>query len=383
MGGGLAGGYAANAIRSMDETGLITIVSEEMHRPYDRVPLSKTYLRGALQREKLYIRSEEYYRKNRIEPLMGRVVVGLDTAGKTAILDSGERIRYDKLLLSTGGRPKRLNVEGSELGGIYYLRTIDDADRIRAAIESADRAVVVGGGFIGCETASTLKEKGLDITMVEATNNLLGRVLDQDTASWITSYFREMGVKLRTGTSVVRFLGEGGLVSAVEIAGGEILDADMVIVGIGISPRTELAEKAGLKVDNGIVVNEYLEASARDVYAAGDVARFYSPIYRRHIRVEHYDAAVTHGEVAGSNMAGSRRSYSQPPYFFSNMPSLRMQVYGVIDSYDNVVAVSEASHQFAKFYLHVNRDVDVESVIQLIASRRQIHDSSDLAKYLS
>ncbi|MEM3032439.1 MAG: FAD-dependent oxidoreductase, partial [Nitrososphaerota archaeon] len=199
-------------------------------------------------------------------------------------------------------------------------------------------------------------------------------------------------VKLRTGTSVVRFLGEGGLVSAVEIAGGEILDADMVIVGIGISPRTELAEKAGLKVDNGIVVNEYLEASARDVYAAGDVARFYSPIYRRHIRVEHYDAAVTHGEVAGSNMAGSRRSYSQPPYFFSNMPSLRMQVYGVIDSYDNVVAVSEASHQFAKFYLHdravdgvllVNRDVDVESVIQLIASRRQIHDSSDLAKYLS
>ncbi|GBC68580.1 Putidaredoxin reductase [archaeon HR01] len=390
VGGGLAGGYAVEAIRSIDKVGAIVLVSDENHRPYDRVPLSKTYLRGVMKRERLYIRREVHYLQNNVDMLLGNRAVEINVSEKTVTLADGRKINYGKLLLATGGRVRKLAVEGGDLDGIYYLRTIEDSERIKAALASAGKAVVVGGGFIGCEVASALYERGLEVTIVEVSNDLLSRALDQETASWITSRFREMGVKVRTGISVTRFLGSYGKVSAVVTSGGEVLDTDVVVVGVGIAPNTELAEKAGLKVENGVVVNEYLETSAENVYAAGDVARFYSPIYGRYIRVEHYDVAVRHGEIAGSNMAGQRKPYSLPPYFFSIMPGLHIKVYGVTDIYDSIVTVDKDASGFAKFYLRngivdgvllVNRNVDADGVRQLITSRRHAQ-VSELAKYI-
>jgi 3-phenylpropionate/trans-cinnamate dioxygenase ferredoxin reductase component len=210
IGGGLAGGYAAEAIRSIDRSGELTLVTDENHRPYDRVPLSKTYLKGVLKRDRLYIRRLEHYQQNNIQLLLGRHVKRIDLHHKRVFLDDGDEISYGRLLLATGGRPRRLSIEGSDLEGIFYLRTLDDSERIRIAMAYAGKVVVIGGGFIGCEVATVMREKGLEVTMVEVFPQLLGRVLDKESAGWITSYFREMGVAVKTGVSAVKILGEGG-----------------------------------------------------------------------------------------------------------------------------------------------------------------------------
>ena len=393
IGGGLAGGYAAEAIRSIDRSGELTLVTDENHRPYDRVPLSKTYLKGVLKRDRLYIRRLEHYQQNNIQLLLGRHVKRIDLHHKRVFLDDGDEISYGRLLLATGGRPRRLSIEGSDLEGIFYLRTLDDSERIRIAMAYAGKVVVIGGGFIGCEVASVMREKGLEVTMVEVFPQLLGRVLDKESAGWITSYFREMGVAVKTGVSAVKILGEGGRVKAVMTSDGTTLDADIVVVGIGIAPNTELAEDAGLKTGDGILVNEYLETSSSDVYAAGDVARFYSPIYGKSIRVEHYDVAVGHGDVAGSNMAGRRIPYVQPPYFFSNIFNLSIQVYGITDSYDNVITLDDGGDEggFIKFYLHnrmvdgvllLNKTADINAIRDLISTRTQVNDPGQLKRML-
>ncbi len=327
VGGGLASVAAADAIRRRDKTGRIVIIGAEPHPPYDRVPLSKGYLLGETERDQVFLRPARFYERNKVELRLGQAVTALDLSARQVTLADGEQLGYEKLLLATGGRPRRLPLPGADLEGIYYLRNLEDADAIRSALPGARRAVVIGGGFIGCEVATGLAHLGLDTTVVELTSGVLSLVLDAETSGFMESFLRQQGITVLTNTGATHFVGEQGRVRAVVTNTGTELAADLVTVGVGIAPNTELAAAAGLTVENGVVVNEYLEA-APGVYAAGDMARYYSPFFGRHVRVEHYDVALQHGRVAAANMTGERRMYEALPYFFSHMGGLHIDVVG-------------------------------------------------------
>jgi len=327
IGGGLAGVAAADAIRRRDKTGQLMLICAEAHPPYDRVPLSKGYLLGETERDQIFLRPPRFYERNKVELVLGQAATALDVHARQVTLADGRQIGFEKLLLATGGRPRRLPLPGADLAGIHYLRNLEDSDAIRAALSSARRAVVIGGGFIGCEVATGLAQLGLATTVVELTPGVLSLVLDAETSGFMESFLRQQGVTVLTNTGAARFVGEQGHVRAVVTSTGEEIEADLVTVGVGIAPNTELAAAAGLTVDNGVVVNEYLEA-APGVYAAGDIARYYSPPLGRHVRVEHYDVALQHGRIAAANMTGEARPYTELPYFFSHMGGLHIDVVG-------------------------------------------------------
>jgi len=388
VGGGLAGGSAAASIRELDESGRVILVTDEVHRPYDRVPLSKDYLLGKIKKETVYIEDEDYYENNGIELMTGVSAVKLDIQKSSVRLNIGAEVSFKRLLLSTGGRVRRLSFEGADLRRVFYLRTIEDSEAIQKALHEHKRAVVVGGGFIGCELASAFARNGVNTTIVETTDNLLGRVLDRETASWIGGYFESRGIRIMTNTSAKRFVGENGAVVGVEVANGDRIPADFVTVGIGITPNVELAREAGIKVDNGILVDEHLETSVPGIYAAGDVANFHSPVFDRNMRLEHYDLAVNHGEMAGANMTGESRIFNILPYFFSYILDLKLEVYGDLGHYDSIVRRGQLEESgFIQFYLQngavdavmlVNRSEDLETINRLVMSRQRLDNPSIL-----
>lgn len=392
VGGGLAGANATEVIRKHDPQGRIVLVTEEPHLPYDRVPLSKQYLTGQLRRERLFLKKPDFYEQQHIEVLSKRRVIKISIDERTLFLDNGDALGFSRLLLATGGRVRKLSIPGSELKGIYYLRTLDDSETLQTAISRSHRAVVIGGGFIGCEIAAAFHSRGLQTTIIEIGPSLLSMTLDKETAEWVTDYYRGRGVNVHTNVAAAKFLGKEDNVAGVETANGEQIPCDLVGVGVGIQPDVELAREAGLPVDNGILVDEHLESSSAGVFAAGDVARFYSPIYAKHIRVEHYDVAVKHGRIAGANMAGGSEVFVQPPYFFSFMFNLQVQVWGDLTDYDRVVRrgalqLTEKGG-FAQFYLKndrlqaylgVNRLRESLTAQKLVSSRILIKNPDQLA----
>lgn len=328
VGGGLAGFNTAVAIRKRDSSKRILLVSDEPHLPYDRVPLSKDYLLGKRARDKVFLRSKEFYEQQRIEIMTGRSAKKLDPNGRSLELDDGSEVRFERLMLATGTRARTLNIPGSDLKGIYTLRTIDDCEKLRERMRVSKKAVVVGGGFIGCEVASILATIGIRTTMVEVASHPLNIAVDEVAGHWIADHFRANGVQVMTGTQTVAFIGGDGVIEGVQLGTGETLPADLVAVGVGVTPNVELAKEAGLKVDRGIVVDEHLETGEEGVFAAGDVARFYSPIFQRHLRVEHYDVAAKHGIVGGANMTGEQLTFTDLPFFYSYAFDLKMRAYG-------------------------------------------------------
>ncbi|HYM40795.1 MAG TPA: FAD-dependent oxidoreductase [Thermoplasmata archaeon] len=392
VGGGLAGFNAIPAIRERDPDGRIVLLTDERERPYDRVPLSKRYLQGALSRDGVFLRPSEFYAENHVELIAGQKATALDADAKSVTLDDGRGLRYERLLLATGGAPRRLPLPGADLSGIHYLRTLEDSDALKEAMGQAKRLVVVGGGFIGCEVAAAGVLKGLHTTVIEVGPYLLNMAFDEPTGRWVMDYATAKGIKARCGERAARFIGHGGRLTAVETATGAAIPADLAVVGVGLVPNMDLAKAAGLQVDNGIVVNERLETTAPGVYAAGDVARFYSPVFERHLRVEHYDVAVRHGKVAGANMAGAGVAFMDLPYFFSDMFELKIHVHGILSDHDRVVLRGERKLTdqggFIQFYLKgprimaylgVNRKLKEERAAQkLIASRRAFQDTRPL-----
>ncbi len=392
VGGGLAGFNAIPAIRERDPDGRIVLLTDEKERPYDRVPLSKRYLQGALSRDGVFLRPAEFFEENRIELRTGHRATALDVKSKVLSMEDGAQLGYDQLLLATGGWPRRLTLPGADLAGIHYLRTLEDSDVLKEAMLHAKRLVVVGGGFIGCEVAAAAVMRGLDATAVEVGPYLLNLAFDEPTGRWVMDYLSSKGMHVRCGERAMKFIGDAGRVTGVETSTGAVIPADLVVVGVGLVPNADLAKAAGLAVDNGIVVNERLEASVPDVYAAGDVARFYSPVFERHLRVEHYDVAVRHGKVAGANMAGAGVSFAELPYFFSDMFELRIHVHGTLSDHDRILLRGERKLTdqggFVQFYMRgprimaylgVNRKLKEERAAQkLISSRREFTDTTSL-----
>ena len=390
IGGGLAATAAIDAIRRRDKMGRLVLIGAEVHLPYDRVPLSKDYLLGRIEREGVFLRRPRFYERHRVEQFLGQAATTADVNTRTVTLDNGDEVGFEKLLLATGGRPRRLSITGADLDGVYYLRTLEDSDALRAAMANARRAVVIGGGFIGCEVATAFAQSGLQTTLIEVTLAPLSLVLDAETSAFITSFLSQQGVTLRTDTAAAQFVGAQGRVERVVTNGGEDIEADVVVIGVGIAPNTELAAAAGLNVDNGVVVNEYLEA-ADGIYAAGDIARYYSPTLGRHLRVEHYDVALQHGRTAGANMAGAHLAYMELPYFFSHMGALHIDVIGDMSVRQQCVRRGPLSLEpgFAQFYfadgllqaaLFINGRPDLlHAARERIAQRRPVPDPAAFA----
>jgi 3-phenylpropionate/trans-cinnamate dioxygenase ferredoxin reductase component len=339
LGGGLASAQAAKHLRQHDATASITLVGEEPYVPYDRPPLSKEFLRGEKPRDQLSFEPESYFRDHRIDLILGTRVQHLHTAGKRVTLDDGRTIQFGKALLATGGRPIRLSIPGANLAGVHYFRTLDDAAAIAARAVPGVRAVLIGAGFIGMEVAASLTQRGVHTTVIESQAHIWPRFADAALAGAIQDYFAQKGVTIRTKDQVIEIHGQDRA-SSVILKSGDMLPCDLVVIGVGIAPNVELAKEAGLTVDNGIVVDEYLQSSHPDVYAAGDVAHYLDPIFKKRRRVEHWGHAEYCGQLAGQNMAGASNPYDLLTYVWSDLFDLHLEFAGDESEHDQLIVRS-------------------------------------------
>ena len=336
VGAALAGAKAAEALREEGFEGQVVLIGQEPELPYERPPLSKDYLRRESPREKARVHDEGFYEARSIDLRLSTKVDSIDTSASVIELEGGDRIRYDRLLLTTGAEPRRLNVPGAELDGVHYLRDMADCDAIAARFERGGRVVVIGAGWIGAEVAASARQKGLEVALVEMAQVPLERVLGPEAGGIFLDLHRDHGVDLHMGAGLESFEG-AGRVERVKLADGIALDCDFVVVGIGVTPRTALAERAGIPVDNGILVSKRLETSVAGVFAAGDVANAFHPFYGRKLRVEHWANALNQPATAAQAMLGKPASYERLPYFFSDQYDLGMEYTGYAADWDEVV----------------------------------------------
>jgi 3-phenylpropionate/trans-cinnamate dioxygenase ferredoxin reductase subunit len=328
VGGGLAGASAAQALREERFDGRITIVGDEAHRPYERPPLSKEYLQGRSELEKVFVHPPGWYAEHDVDLLLGTSAVAIDLTAHSVTCSDGRRLGYDRLLLATGSSPRRLAVPGHDLDGVHYLRRIDDAQRLREGFARSGRVVVIGAGWIGLETAAAARMAGLDVTLLEVAALPLLGVLGPEVATAFADLHRSHGVDLRCGVSVAEIVGQDGRATGVRLDDGEVADGDLVVVGVGITPNDALARDAGLEVANGITVDAHLRSSDPDVFAAGDVASAFHPRLGQHVRVEHWANARRQGNVAARGMLDRPKDYDRLPYFFSDQYDMGMEYTG-------------------------------------------------------
>jgi 3-phenylpropionate/trans-cinnamate dioxygenase ferredoxin reductase subunit len=381
VGAGLAGAKTAEALREHGFDGRIVLVGSEPELPYERPPLSKDYLRGESPREKARALPDDWYSEHGIDLRTGTTVERIDPAAEEVVLTSGDRVGYDRLLIATGAEPRHLSLPGSELEGVHYLRDFADADAIAARLERGGPVVVIGAGWIGSEVAASARQKGLEVTIVERADVPLEHVVGAEVGAIYAQVHRDQGVELLTGASLEAFEGDGR-VERVRLDRDRSIAADFVVVGVGVVPRTGLAEQAGLSVDDGIVVDARLETSASGIFAAGDVANAFHPFYRRHLRVEHWANALNQPAVAAQAMLGKDASYDRLPYFFSDQYDVGMEYTGYATSWDEVVFRGDTdAREFIAFWLEDGRVVagmnvnvwDVtDSIKELISSRQPV-----------
>ncbi len=338
VGGGLAAARACEGIRSVDASGSILIVAQEEQLPYHRPPLSKGYLAGRQGLDRVLVHGQSYYEEQNIRVLTGVTAERISRRGRKVTLQNGESFEYEELLLATGGRAWRLPLSGADLAGVHTLRTLADADAIRAEALSGRHAVVIGGSFIGTEVAATLAQMGVHVTMCFLEEHPLQAVAPRELGEYITKLLEGQGVRLIPTTRPERIEGEGH-VSAVRLENGETVPCDLVVMGVGIRLNTQLARDANLDLTDfsAIVVDETLRTSDPHIWAAGDIAAWPDPYYGRRLRVEHWDVAFSQGYQAGRNMAGANEPYTKAPYFFSDILDLSLEVWGYLDDWGNTV----------------------------------------------
>ncbi|KRC65912.1 hypothetical protein ASE12_14765 [Aeromicrobium sp. Root236] len=355
VGAGLAAAKAVESMREAGHTGTITLIGEEPERPYERPALSKDYLQGNGSRDDLFVHPEEWYAEHDIDTRFGETVVSIDREGRTVALASGDTVPYERLLLATGSRPRTLEIPGAELDGVLSLRRIGDSDAIREAYARASSVVIIGAGWIGLETASAARAAGLQVTVLEYAPLPLGRVLGDELATYFADLHRRNGVDLRTSVEVSEITGAEGRVTGVRVGDDEVA-ADLVILGVGISPNAEIAAAAGLDVDNGILVDEHLRTSDPAIFAAGDVANAYNSALGDRLRVEHWDNAIRQGRLAGRTVLGRDDAYDWQPYFYTDQFDLGMEYVGRGSATDDVVIRGDkASGEFIAFWLDGDR----------------------------
>lgn len=343
--------------------GAITVVSEESHLPYHRPPLSKAFLSGEKDAEDILIRPAAFYEKADVDFMLGQQAVGIDREEKCLLLASGDRLPYDKLALTTGAAVRRLRIDGSELDGVHYLRDLADAQVIRGGVAAGRNAVIIGGGYIGLETAASLRKIGMEVTVLEAMPRILQRVTTPALSAFYARVHQEEGVRIVTGAQVDRLAGDQH-VRSVHLADGTELPADLVVIGVGVIPHTDLAESADLEIKNGIVVDEYARTSDHDIVAAGDCTWHYNPLYERWLRLESVQNATDQARTAANTVNGNLQPYSALPWFWSDQFDLKLQIAGLSEGFDQVVVRGdiEQDRSFSAFYFKDERLLAVDAV---------------------
>jgi 3-phenylpropionate/trans-cinnamate dioxygenase ferredoxin reductase component len=387
VGASLTGAKAAEALRQEGFDGRVVLVGAEHERPYERPPLSKDYLRGEVDREKVYVHDEGFYAENDIELRLGRTAESLDTSNRELELDDGERLRYDRLLLTTGAEPRRLWIPGAELDGVMYLRSVRDSDALRGRLDRGDAVVVVGAGWIGAEVAASARQRGLEVTVLDPASVPLERVMGAEVGAIYRDIHTYHGTEMLMRTGVEAFEGDKA-VERVRTSDGRVLECDFVVVGVGVVPRVELVVQSDIVLANGIVVDEHLRTNVPGVFAAGDVANAHHPFYGEPIRVEHWANALNQGPAAARNMLDQAAAYERLPYFFSDQYEVGMEYTGFARSWDRVVFRGDpATREFVAFWLVEDRVVagmnvnvwDVIDPIKRLISERVTVDDQHLA----
>ena len=390
VGASLAGGTAAVTLRQDGFDGGVVLIGAEPQFPYERPPLSKEYLRGEVPFERTLVRPPDFYHQNRIETMFGVRATHIDPRDRLVGLDTGRQIRYDKLLIATGARNRRMPVPGRNLSGIFDLRSVEDADVLRTALASGRRAAVIGMGFIGCEVAASLRKKGVEVVSIDPSPAPLFRVLGADVGHVLAAVHRGHGVDTIFDDSVTRFEGEGRL-ERVITGRGRRVDCDLAIVGVGVEPSIDIIAGSGIATDNGILVDEYCRTNVEGIFAAGDVANHYHPVFERRMRVEHWQNAMQQGAAAARSMLGPGKPYDAVHWFWSDQYDVNLQYAGVHRAWDRIVVRGGLeTRDFLAFYLAdgrvdavvaVNRGKELRRVMPLIKSRatvdpRQLGDES-------
>jgi 3-phenylpropionate/trans-cinnamate dioxygenase ferredoxin reductase subunit len=336
VGAGLAGGKAVEALRAAGFEGRLVLAGQEPHRPYERPPLSKGYLLGNDPLESAYLHAPGWYEQHRVELRLGSPATDLDLQARTLAVGD-EQVAWDRLLLATGSRPRALPVEHGE-APVAYLRTIEDSTRLKESFGPGRRIVVIGAGWIGLEVAAAARAAGCEVTVLEALAGPLLRVVGPEVSEVFAAVHRSHGVRLLTGVSVAA-IRRGPAHAEVHLADGTVVDSDLVVAGVGVTPAVELAQQAGLRTDNGVVVDQRLRTSHPQVFAAGDVANAFHPVLGRHVRVEHWDNAIEQGRHAANSLLGAEEGYQRLPYFYTDQYDLGMEYVGHVgpEGYDDVV----------------------------------------------
>lgn len=373
IGAGLAGAEAADTLRAEGFAGRVVLLGEERVRPYDRVPLSKQYLRSEPGGHQLFVHDEDYYGAHDIELRLGTRAAAIDVDGQQVVLESGERLDYDQLLLTTGSLLRKLRLPGADLQGVHYLRRLSDADRLRDAITAAHRVVVVGAGFIGCEVAASARQLGKEVALVDVAPLPIEHALGREIGEFYRQVHADHGVDLHLGVGVSAFRG-ASTVEGVELSDGQVLAADVVVIGVGVQPRVELARSAGITVDNGIATDEHLATNVPGIFAAGDVANARHPVLGTGLRLEHWSAALEQGPVAARNMLGMEVVYDRVPFFFTDQYDVWMEYTGyAADGAELVIRGDLVAGEFIAFWLRDDRliagmNVNIKGVPDTIAA---------------
>ncbi len=384
LGASLAGAKAAEALRTEGFDGRLVLVGQEAEHPYERPPLSKEYLQGKAERDTIFVHPAAWYAEHDVELLLGNRAVTLDRATRAVTLADGTQLGYDTLLFTTGSSPRRLDVPGADDPRVHYLRTVGDCESVKQTLQAATRVAVIGAGWIGLEVTAAARLAGVEVTVVETLELPLLRVLGREVAQTFADLHREHGVDLRFGAQLSEIVAREAAPLVVRLADSAQVEADAVIVGVGITPNTQLAEAAGITVDNGIVVDEHLRSSDPDVYAAGDVANAFHPVLGKRIRVEHWANALNQPAVAARSMLGREAVYDRVPYFYTDQYDLGMEYAGYVGpgDYDQVVFRGDRDGlEFIAYWLADRRVVagmnvnvwDVTDQIQdLVRAGRQV-----------
>ena len=384
IGGGQAASQVAISLRQKNFTGDISILSSEEYHPYQRPPLSKKYLSGELDSERLYLKPKKFYEDQNINVMLNSYVEEIDRSNSklTFSKNNGEEatINYDNLVISTGTSPRLIPLDNPNLKGVHYLRSIKDVEEIKKSLIGAKSMVIIGGGYIGLEVAAVSKKLGLNVTVVEMANRILERVTSPIISSFYHSYHESNGVEIRTSTSVIGINGDLN-VSSVETSSG-IIEADIVVVGIGVLPCQDLAERAGIETNNGIVVNEFCITSDSNIFSAGDCTLHPSAFYKRDIRLESVHNAIEQGKTVASSIMGEFIPYNQIPWFWSDQYDLKFQIAGLNTDYDeHIVRGQPENNSFSVFYFKDGNMISsdcVNSAPEHMMSRRFIFNKTEV-----
>jgi 3-phenylpropionate/trans-cinnamate dioxygenase ferredoxin reductase component len=385
VGGGMAGAYCASELRAKGAEGSVLLVGREPEPPYERPPLTKEYLRGEASRADAHVNSAEWYEENGIELLSKTNVMALDPAARTVKLQGGAEVGFERALLATGANVNILRPEGAELEGIHYVRAFGNSDAIRDEAEAAERVVLIGGSYIGCEVAASLTALGKSCTIVMMESEPLSRTFGEEVGRWARGVLESHGVEVIGGEELEAYEGDGR-VQAVVTKSGRAIEGDMVVVGAGVRPDTMLAERAGLEVDDGIVCDSKLESSVAGIFAAGDVCNYDSVIHGRRLRVEHWDVALQQGRHAARGMLGETEPYRELPYFFSDLADWTgFEYVGPAYEWDVVVFRGDPeSGEFSVWYLQggvVKGTLAVGRSEDLVPARALIEAGTDVSAH--